>query len=251
MPFLDKTGLAHLWNQIIARLNGKASVEDLTALEDTLRAEIDSAGSGIPIVTTSGTGAAYTATIPGIEALTAGASFIMIPHTESTSTTPTLNVNDLGAKTIKRGYTVASGIYQSGYSPKWLTSQLPILVIYNGSNWIVQGMTQTYTDDLNGTLQVNKGGTGNTTLTAGSFLIGDGTSAVQLKTPAEALAHMGITATAEDINSTKTTVTNVQTQVNSISTQVADKAPAYSYGTEDLEAGVSELPSGTLYFVYE
>ena len=28
-------------------------------------------------------------------------------------------------------------------------------------------------------------------------------------------------------------------------------APAYSYGTEDLEAGVSELKTGTLYFVYE
>lgn len=28
-------------------------------------------------------------------------------------------------------------------------------------------------------------------------------------------------------------------------------APAYTYGTEDLEAGVSPLPTGTLYFVYE
>lgn len=29
MPFLDKTGLAHLWNQIIARLNGKVEREEL------------------------------------------------------------------------------------------------------------------------------------------------------------------------------------------------------------------------------
>lgn len=29
------------------------------------------------------------------------------------------------------------------------------------------------------------------------------------------------------------------------------KAPAYTYGTEDLVAGTSELPTGTLYFVYE
>lgn len=29
MPFLDKNGLAHLWNHIIARLNGKADKEDL------------------------------------------------------------------------------------------------------------------------------------------------------------------------------------------------------------------------------
>lgn len=30
-----------------------------------------------------------------------------------------------------------------------------------------------------------------------------------------------------------------------------NKAPAYTYGTEDLEAGVSPLPTGMLYFVYE
>ena len=29
MPFLDKTGLVHLWNQIIARLNGKVEREEL------------------------------------------------------------------------------------------------------------------------------------------------------------------------------------------------------------------------------
>ena len=31
----------------------------------------------------------------------------------------------------------------------------------------------------------------------------------------------------------------------------ASKAPAYTYGTEDLTPGVSPLPAGTLYFVYE
>ena len=30
--FLDKEGLTHLWNQIIARLNGKISQEDLDNL---------------------------------------------------------------------------------------------------------------------------------------------------------------------------------------------------------------------------
>lgn len=32
---------------------------------------------------------------------------------------------------------------------------------------------------------------------------------------------------------------------------VDTKAPMYTYGTEDLEAGVSELATGMLYFVYE
>lgn len=32
---------------------------------------------------------------------------------------------------------------------------------------------------------------------------------------------------------------------------IAAKAPMYTYGTEDLTAGTSELATGTLYFVYE
>ena len=40
MPFLDKTGLAHLWNQIIARLNGKAEKSELDNLEESLTEQI-------------------------------------------------------------------------------------------------------------------------------------------------------------------------------------------------------------------
>ena len=39
-----------------------------------------------------------------------------------------------------------------------------------------------------------------------------------------------------------------EAEVNAL---LATKAPAYTAGTEDLEAGVSPLASGTLYFVYE
>lgn len=82
---------------------------------------------GLPIVTTEGDGAAYTATVPGITALTAGASFIMIPHTVSTSTTPTLNVNSLGAKNIKRGLSSLSSSNSVGYSSSWLVAGYPSL----------------------------------------------------------------------------------------------------------------------------
>ena len=56
-------------------------------------------------VTTAGTGAAYTATVDGITALAAGVSFIMIPHVVSTVVNPTLNVNGLGAKNLRRRLT--------------------------------------------------------------------------------------------------------------------------------------------------
>ena len=35
------------------------------------------------------------------------------------------------------------------------------------------------------------------------------------------------------------------------SSEIADKAPAYTYGTADLTSGTSPLATGRLYFVYE
>lgn len=41
MPFLDKDGLAHFWNQIIARLNGKVEKEELDNLEASMIERIE------------------------------------------------------------------------------------------------------------------------------------------------------------------------------------------------------------------
>lgn len=113
-------------------------------------------------ITTAGTGSAYTATVPGITALTSGVSFIMVPHVVSASTTPTLNVNGLGAKNIKRRLSSISTSVQSGYSNTWLAKGAPFRVTYDGTQWIVEGLTKPATADLYGTLSVEKGGTGAT-----------------------------------------------------------------------------------------
>lgn len=48
------------------------------------------------------------------------------------------------------------------------------------------------------------------------------------------------------------TVNNRSTIINHAVTLASiGAAPAYTYGTEDLTAGTSELATGTLYFVYE
>lgn len=39
--------------------------------------------------------------------------------------------------------------------------------------------------------------------------------------------------------------------VQDLEAQIEAKAPAFTYGTEDLVAGTSPLPTGTLYFMYE
>ena len=38
---------------------------------------------------------------------------------------------------------------------------------------------------------------------------------------------------------------------NEVNDLLSEKAPAYTYGTEDLTAGTSPLETGKLYFVYE
>jgi len=119
--------------------------------------------TGLQAVTTSGTGAAYTATVSGITSLTKGVNFIMIPHTSSTTTAPTLNVNGLGAKTIQR-YISANDYSTEGYNASWLQSTRPVLVIYSGTYWYVQAMDKPAAYDLRGTVPIASGGTNATTV---------------------------------------------------------------------------------------
>lgn len=112
-----------------------------------------------PIITTGGNGAAYTATVDSISSLTAGVSFTMIPHTVSTSTTPTLNVNSLGAKQIRRMLSTSTGTAVAGSTTSWLTATRPIRVTYNGVYWIA-GTVRPSATDLYGTLPIASGGTG-------------------------------------------------------------------------------------------
>ena len=87
-------------------------------------------------ITTEGTGAAYTATVEGITELVAGASFIMLPHTASTTGSPTLNVNGLGAKAIRRGVLDNSITTVASTLPDWLGINKPVRVTYNGLYWV-------------------------------------------------------------------------------------------------------------------
>lgn len=122
------------------------------------------AANGQYAVTTAGTGSAYTATVPGIDALTVGVSFIMIPHVVSESAAPTLNVNGLGAKSIKRRLSNLSTSVQNGYTATWLAANKPFRIVYDGTQWIVEGHEKPTSADLYGTLPIEKGGTGATSI---------------------------------------------------------------------------------------
>lgn len=88
------------------------------------------------VTATSTDGVAYTATVAGISALTAGLSFTFVPSTVSTSATCTLNVNGLGAKTLRlrsAGYTATT---IAPPAANWMASGKPVRVTYDGLWWV-------------------------------------------------------------------------------------------------------------------
>ena len=114
-------------------------------------------------VVTEGTGAVYTATVEGFTSLSAGVSFVMIPHTVSTTSSPKLNVNGLGEKFIRRRVSGSTTMtYSAKTSDDWLAAGKPIRVMYDGTQWIAD-MPVPYAGDIMGTLVINNGGTGATT----------------------------------------------------------------------------------------
>lgn len=119
--------------------------------------------------TTTGTSTAYLVEVEGITELIAGISFVMIPHVASFSVTPTLDVNGLGAKGIRRRRSTTTGIFAAGEVANWLTIGTPIRVTYDGDYWVAD-LTQPAASDIDGEVPVTSGGTGKKTWDANNLI---------------------------------------------------------------------------------
>ena len=136
--------------------------EDLAGLsEATVAALADKQDKLTFYVTTEGDGVIYAATVPHITELTAGASFMMVPNVTSTTQTPTLNVNGLGAKTIRQRLSSNTSATVVGASANWVVAGKPVIVTYNGTDWVAE-FTRPDANSLYGTVAIEKGGTGAT-----------------------------------------------------------------------------------------
>lgn len=123
-------------------------------------------------VVTKGTGAVYTATVEGIASLSAGVSFVMIPHTVSTTSSPKLNVNGLGEKLIKRRVSNCTGTFYNASAPSdWLTAGKPITMTYDGEYWVAD-LPVPNANDIMGAVHIANGGTGATTATQARINLG-------------------------------------------------------------------------------
>lgn len=186
----------------------------------------------------SSDGVAYTATVDGITALYSGLTVVITPATVSASTTPTLNLNGLGATGIRRRLSNLASTPQSGYASTWLTANKAFLLVYDGTYWIVDGFTKPAAADLYGTLSVEKGGTGATTAAA-------------------ALAKLGgissVNGLAPDSNGAVDMTNTINTLIDTRTSKVSVKA----YGakgdgtTNDTAAFQSALAANRLVYVPE
>ena len=66
----------------------------------------------------------------------------MVPHTVSTTTAPTLNVNGLGAKNIRMRLTSSTTATIQLTSASFLTANKPVNVVYDGSYWVIDDFAQ-------------------------------------------------------------------------------------------------------------
>lgn len=155
-------------------------------------------------VVTTGDGSTYLAAVEGIDALSAGVSFVMVPHVDSASTAPKLNVNSLGDKFIRRRVSSSSGTTSAGQANDWLSANKPIRVTYDGMFWIAE-LTKPNATDLMGTVGIQNGGTGATTVD-------------------EARATLGIT---DDLSTINSSISTIQSNISSLQTTVDGRIVTY------------------------
>ena len=116
--------------------SGSAAQALMDAKSYTDEKVADSQKLDLPISASSTDGVEYTATVPGITALTAGQSFIMVPERQSTDMSCTLNVNNLGAKRIIIRGTGHTNTTAVPFATNWLAAATPVRVTYNGARWV-------------------------------------------------------------------------------------------------------------------
>ena len=116
--------------------SGSAAQALMDAKSYTDEKVADSQKLDLPISASSTDGVAYTATVPGITALTAGQSFIMVPERQSADMSCTLNVNSLGAKRLLIRGTGHTNTTAMPLATNWLAAAKPIRVTYNGGRWV-------------------------------------------------------------------------------------------------------------------
>ena len=183
--------------------------------------------------TTAGTGSAYTATVEGIDTLETGVTFIMIPHVASEIVNPTLDVNGLGTKPIRRRISGNTATTVTGSTSNWISANKPIMVTYDGDYWVVD-FDRPNANDLYGTLGSDKIGYDNTT---------SGLTSTNVKEAIDEVASKVDTAASE--TEVQSHVTNTDIHVTAEEKTAWNEKATTTYVTEQIEAAIGSALGGS------
>jgi len=173
--------------------------------------------------------------------LTAGVKVAVTFTYGNSATTPTLNVNSSGAKTIVIPSSETVYITGNGITYNTWGAYETVLFTYTGTYWVNEGsglsIYKAYSLANSNALPSQSGNSGKYLTTNGSAVSWASVDALpsQSGNSGKYLTTNGSAASWGSIDS-------------AVSTAMGNKI---TYGTQDLTPGVSQLDTGVLYFVYE
>lgn len=159
MPNLDKVvtvrRLGRFWEKVKAYIDAHTGgITNALFAQKSIEAQPDM------IFTAESTdGVNYTATIPGITELYAGLRITVKLSKTTTSTSPKLNVNGLGAKNVRQSLSTNNFSTTTAGAASWLNAACPVTLVYNGTLWKTDFARPSATY-LYGKVPVESGGTG-------------------------------------------------------------------------------------------
>lgn len=172
MPLITTANLQRFWIKVRAYIDSKVGTADIAGVtgaawaQKTMESQQDTIYAA-----TSTDGVAYTVTVPGITSLYAGLQITVQLNRSTASTTPTLNVNGLGAKGIRQPLSTNNVATTAGSLNAWISSACPVTLIYTGSQWKTEHYRPSAAS-LYGSVPLDKGGTGATTAEAARANLG-------------------------------------------------------------------------------
>ena len=218
MKFKDKNGNIYA----ILPITTKDNVDGLEGVHVRLKG-----------TTTAGTGSSYTATVEGIDTLETGITFMMVPHISSEIVNPTLDVNGLGAKPIRRRVSGDTATTVTGSTENWISANKPIMITYDGDYWVVD-FDRPNANDLYGTLGSDKISYDNAT---------SGLTSTNVKEAIDEVASKVDAAASK--TEVQSHVTNTDIHVTAEEKMAWNEKATTTYVTEQIEAAIGSALGGS------